>query len=242
MGCASHVDVLDTGMPDAGNKREMVFVYGTLRRGGSNAFRMKGSKFRGPARVEGELHVISWYPGLTLKSGAGWVIGELYKVDPDLLRAIDEFEGLSAGEIEGAHYRRVKVEAQLHETTDLGIAPVWAYEWQGPVDDSKRIVTGDWLDFIQPRPMPVFTWVGLLATVSIFVTLYIGIQGLIAGRTWHLALMGSVFLGSPVIGIVAVIIGNRRRERMNRLRQLSFGICMVFCWIAVAGWAVALVR
>jgi gamma-glutamylcyclotransferase (GGCT)/AIG2-like uncharacterized protein YtfP len=228
-------------MPGAGDESELVFVYGTLRRGGSNAFRMDGADFRGPARVEGELHAITWYPGLALKPGGGWVIGELYKVGSEQLRALDEFEGLSAGEVEGSEYRRVKVPVQLHETAEQEMVSAWAYEWKGPVDESKRVVSGDWLDMMQPRPMPVFTWVALLATASIFVTFYVGIRGLIAGRDWHLALIGAVFLGSPIIGITAVLIGNRRRERMNRLRQLSFGICLVFGLIAAAGWLIVIV-
>lgn len=228
-------------MSEAVDERELVFVYGTLRRGGSNAFRMDGAAFRGTARVEGGLHVITWYPGLTLKSDGEWVIGELYKVGSEQLRALDEFEGLSAGEIEGSEYRRVKVLAHLYELPEEETLWAWTYEWKGPVDPEKKVASGDWLDVMQPRPTPVFTWAALLATASIFVTFYVGIRGLIAGRDWHLALIGAVFLGSPIIGIAAVLIGNRRRERMNRLRQLSFGICLVFGLIAAAGWLIAIV-
>jgi len=240
IGCVPEGFVLEKGMPDAGDERELVFVYGTLRRGGSNAFRMEGAAFRGTARVEGELHVITWYPGLTMKSDGGWVIGELYKVGPEQMRALDEFEGLSAGEVEGSEYRRVRVPVQLHETPEQEMVSAWTYEWKGPVDSTKKIPSGDWLDVMQPPPPPVFTWVALLATASIFVTFYVSIRGLIAGRDWHLPLMGAVFLGSPIIGITAVLIGNRRRERMNRLRQLSFGICLVFGLIAAAGWLIAI--
>jgi gamma-glutamylcyclotransferase (GGCT)/AIG2-like uncharacterized protein YtfP len=122
---------------------ELVFVYGTLRRGGSNAFRMDGAEFVGLGRVEGKLHVISWYPGFVPGEGLGWVVGEVFRVGPEQMRELDEFEGLSAGEIEGSEYRRVKVPVFLdsEETQDA-----WAYEWKGPVNESKRIASGDWLE------------------------------------------------------------------------------------------------
>ena len=129
-------------MPDAVDEKELVFVYGTLRRGGSNAFRMEGAVFCGEARVEGELHAITWYPGLTLKTGAGWVIGEVYQVGPEQMRALDEFEGLSAGEVEGSEYRRVKVAVM----SNGAMMPAWVYEWKGPVDPGKKVVSRDWLD------------------------------------------------------------------------------------------------
>jgi gamma-glutamylcyclotransferase (GGCT)/AIG2-like uncharacterized protein YtfP len=136
-------------MSDARDLQELVFVYGTLRRGGSNAFRMEGAAFRGAARVQGELHAITWYPGLTLKEGAGWVIGEVYRVGPEQMRALDEFEGLSAGEVEGSEYRRVRVPVQLHETPEQEMVPAWAYEWKGPVDPEKKVMSGDWLDVME---------------------------------------------------------------------------------------------
>jgi gamma-glutamylaminecyclotransferase len=129
-------------MPDAVDEKELVFVYGTLRRGGSNAFRMEGAVFCGEARVEGELHAITWYPGLTLKAGAGWVIGEVYQVGPEQMRALDEFEGLSAGEVEGSEYRRVRVPVLLNGE----MVPAWVYEWKGPVEPGKKVVSGDWLE------------------------------------------------------------------------------------------------
>lgn len=120
---------------------ELVFVYGTLRRGGSNAFRMDGAEFVGPATVGGVLYRISWYPGLVLE-GDGRVIGEVHRVGPELLRALDEFEGLAAGEIEGSEYRRVKAEALLGGEEEL---EVWVYEWKGAFNEDERIQSGDWL-------------------------------------------------------------------------------------------------
>jgi len=121
---------------------ELVFVYGTLRRGGSNSFRMNGAEFVSAGKVEGKLYSITWYPGLVLERGGKTVEGDLYRVRAAQLVALDDFEGISANEIEGAEYRRVRTEV----STDGGDVEVaWAYEWKGPVDESRRIQSGDWL-------------------------------------------------------------------------------------------------
>ena len=151
---------------------ELVFVYGTLRRGGSNAFRMDGAEFVGKGTVEGFLHAVSWYPGLVLGGDCGRVIGELYRVGAEQLRALDEFEGLSANEIEGAEYRRVRVEVIPDGSGDTLTA--WTYEWLGPVDERKLVWSGDWLDVVQPRSSPVFTWVGIAATCLLVLPIIAG--------------------------------------------------------------------
>lgn len=130
-------------MPE--DSRTLVFVYGTLRRGGSNACRMEGAEFVGAASVEGKLYTITWYPGLVLAPGAGRVAGELYRVGPEQLAALDEFEGVSAHEVSGAEYQRAEA---LVTTTSPSSATWWAqvYAWMGPVEESRWIPSGDWLD------------------------------------------------------------------------------------------------
>jgi len=119
-----------------------VFVYGTLRQGGSNHFRMAGSRFVTGGSVRGRLYRIDWYPGLVLDPDGGCVIGEVYDVTGDQLRELDVFEGLSAGETEGSEYRRVPT-----EVTDDGKAThAWVWEWLGPVDEARLIASGDWLE------------------------------------------------------------------------------------------------
>jgi len=111
-----------------------VFVYGTLRSGGSNAFRMEGSRYIGPAAVLGRLYHIDWYPGLILDADASKIIGEVHEVSESHLAALDDFEGDA--------YRRMKTTADL---ADGGICEVWLWEYLPPVDESRRIASGDWL-------------------------------------------------------------------------------------------------
>jgi len=121
-------------------ERFRVFVYGTLRREGSNHFRMEGSSFLGEATVRGRLYKIDWYPGLVLDPAGDPVPGEVFEVGPEQLAALDEFEGVSAAEVEGSEYRRVETIAQL----ESGPMTVGVWEWIGPVKEADRI--RDWLE------------------------------------------------------------------------------------------------
>jgi len=118
-----------------------VFVYGTLRQGGSNHFRMAGSRFVCAGRVKGRLYRIDWYPGLIIDSEAGEVLGEVYDVTAEQLRELDVFEGISAGEFEGCEYRRALTNVNSGDST----THAWVWEWVGPFTETKRIPDGDWL-------------------------------------------------------------------------------------------------
>jgi gamma-glutamylcyclotransferase (GGCT)/AIG2-like uncharacterized protein YtfP len=114
-----------------------VFVYGTLRRGGSNHFRMAGAEFVAAATVNGRLYQIDWYPGLVLDDSAGQVRGEVYQVSGCLLDSLDAFEG--------TEYRRVRVEVACGDAHRSPLS-AWVWEWQEPVNETRRITSGDWLE------------------------------------------------------------------------------------------------
>ncbi len=122
--------------------REFVFVYGTLRRGGSNHFRMDGAEFIAAGRISGKLYRISWYPGLVLDAAGDDIVGEVYAVDLDMLGNLDAFEGVSAGETEDSEYRRVRTTITR---ADGEILSAWVWEWLGAVDEGQRLGHGDWL-------------------------------------------------------------------------------------------------
>lgn len=120
---------------------ELVFVYGTLRRGASNHFRMQGAEFVRSGTVRGRMYRFGWYPGLVVDAQGDELVGEIYAVGAEQLAALDLFEGVSAGETAGSEYRRIRV------TVAGGEPPLeaWIWEWLGPVNESDRIVGGDWL-------------------------------------------------------------------------------------------------
>jgi gamma-glutamylcyclotransferase (GGCT)/AIG2-like uncharacterized protein YtfP len=73
---------------------QALFVYGTLMHGQPNARQLISASFVGPAQTVAAFTLIRWqgYPGLRRGGGTG-VRGELYRVSPTLLSALDEFEG-----------------------------------------------------------------------------------------------------------------------------------------------------
>jgi len=116
---------------------ETVFVYGTLRRGGSNHFRMAGAEFIAPATVRGRLYRIDWYPGLVADDCAGEVIGEIHRLPAAMLHALDEYEG--------PEYRRVRMAVRCAAGDGETPREAWVWLWTGAVSESRRIAGGDWL-------------------------------------------------------------------------------------------------
>jgi gamma-glutamylcyclotransferase (GGCT)/AIG2-like uncharacterized protein YtfP len=112
----------------------LLFVYGTLKRGGRRHGLLARQLSRGQARTRPlyALHHLGAYPGLVAAVGAGQVVrGELYEIDCALLRRLDRVEGapglFDLGPVE----------------LDDEVGPAWAYFYQrdpaGP-----RIESGVW--------------------------------------------------------------------------------------------------
>ena len=81
-------------------RRHAVFVYGTLKRGGSNHACLAGQQFIGPARsVPGyTLVALGDYPGMIRQpDDSAGVTGELWRVDDAALAVLDELEGVAEG-------------------------------------------------------------------------------------------------------------------------------------------------
>lgn len=112
-----------------------LFVYGTLRKNGSQQERMKNAVFLAEATVSGQLYQIDWYPGAVIDESQRMRIhGELYQVPDTLLAELDVFEG--------SEYKRVKVNTL---TTKHEIVGAWIWEYARPTEGKKIIASGDWL-------------------------------------------------------------------------------------------------
>ncbi len=219
--------------PDAGS--ELVFVYGTLRRGASNACRMEGARFVETGKLRGRLYRIDWYPGLVLDAEAGWVMGDLFRVSPEHLRQLDGYEGLAEGEIQGSEYRRVV--AGVHSADFPGFPRgAWVWEWIGPIDRERMIVSGDWMDVEQPRRAPWFTAISGICLLAFPAGIVMGAAVSYSGSALEeiaevMFLIGALL--SPFLAFWAGYLANRRREGMEGVRMAIFIFAMVAGTLAV---------
>lgn len=115
-----------------------LFVYGTLRSGGSGAMPLlERCTWLRAATIDGTLYDIDGrFPALLLY-GAARVQGEIWCCPKDLLRSLDEFEGVAAG-----LFRRIGVRAAGHACWTYVAGPALARE----LKPTRRIASGDWLD------------------------------------------------------------------------------------------------
>jgi gamma-glutamylcyclotransferase (GGCT)/AIG2-like uncharacterized protein YtfP len=112
----------------------LLFVYGTLMRGGVRHFALSGQPFLGPARTAPlyELLDLGAYPGLVRAAGAGRPVeGELYLVERRLLPLLDTVEG--APDL----FRLAPVEL-------LGAGEAFAYFYQPDAAGRPRCAADRW--------------------------------------------------------------------------------------------------
>jgi gamma-glutamylaminecyclotransferase len=101
----------------------ILFVYGTLKRGGPNAFRLEGQRFLWEATTAPRYRVIDLgaHPGLVRDEGSSLAVrGELFAVTAECLAELDEFEGVPGP------FLREPIEVPGYEL-------VWAYYLNRPV-------------------------------------------------------------------------------------------------------------
>ena len=73
-------------------ERQLVFVYGTLKRGEKNHHWLEGASWQGEAELSGVLlHDLGPFPMAVI--GEGTAIGEVYAVEEHGLARLDELEG-----------------------------------------------------------------------------------------------------------------------------------------------------
>ncbi len=224
-------------MTKSDTESELVFVYGTLRRGASNAFRMEGAEFVACGEIAGMLFRVSWYPGLVLGPDAGRVAGDLFRLSPAKLRELDEYEGLAADEVEGSEYRRVRTAVLALDGSGRSWE-AWVWEWTGPVDRDKIIASGDWMDVERPRQAPWFTVIAGMCLLAFPVCLFMAVD-----MGSHRSLMESLMAGMANLGAVlapfaamfAVYLAGGRRERGKGIRAMIFACAFAAGILNIAG-------
>jgi len=110
-----------------------VFVYGTLKRGGSNHGFLAGQRFIDEARTQPgfTLYALDGYPGLARDAtDTEGVTGELWDADDACLQRLDALEGTE----EGLYLRFTLTLAPPHDGT-----PAASYLYPRGVDGRPRI-------------------------------------------------------------------------------------------------------
>src|SRR5438477_12185879 len=132
--------------------KHLVFVYGTLRRGGARSMSIMfpSSRFVAEAKVSGSLYDQGAYPGLLLNESNSLVIGEVYEVDDEILNKLDEIEASS-------YYWRRQVEVALGSTLRK---PCWIYEPNPEFHSPRTLITsGDWIEYAKTKTdWPADAW------------------------------------------------------------------------------------
>ena len=96
----------DGGLNSRNTRLTVLFVYGTLRRGLRLHHHLQGAVYLGEARIAGSLYDIGTYPGLVVNPSPGWVSGELFKVDEEMIQSLDAVEEYNPEEPERSEYLR----------------------------------------------------------------------------------------------------------------------------------------
>ena len=187
-------------------RQELVFVYGTLRPGSSNHFRMEEAELQGRAWVLGRLYPLGWYPGLVLDDGGIPVRGEVYAVEREMLRKLDAFEG--------SEYERLKFPVHLEGGNEVR---AWLYEFRGDEGGREEIVPADWLqhEAESEASAPCRRWSKVtfllfpLAVVTGTWALWLDVSG----PRWFALVAGLLAGAFPLVPFFTGRLASKRREQ-----------------------------
>jgi len=106
------------------NKEVLLFVYGTLKKGGWNHYYLKDAEFMGEAETVEKyaMYVSGMIPFVVKNEKISTIKGELYRVNKEILKKVDLLEGHPFG------YKREKVKVRLRESGEEKEA--WMYIWK----------------------------------------------------------------------------------------------------------------
>lgn len=139
-----------------------IFVYGTLRRDGSRPIPMlfPTAVWVGDGVVRGSLFDFGAYPGLrrgNTDNSVGEVIGEVYRVTPEMVALMDTIESYKVDDWAGSYYWRVPV--SVHLNTGVTIEAE-AYEVNPAYFKCTDVVpAGDWVAYVKTKgKLPEELW------------------------------------------------------------------------------------
>ncbi|MDX1506602.1 MAG: gamma-glutamylcyclotransferase family protein [Spongiibacter sp.] len=113
---------------------ELVFVYGTLRRGGRNAHLLKRAQYLGAHTTDAVFHLYDCgrHPGV-MPGGRTAIVGEVYRVTPKEFQRLDELENYPR------YYTRERI------PTPWGEAWIYLFVERPHKSRGKLLEHGDWM-------------------------------------------------------------------------------------------------
>ncbi|MBH0170017.1 gamma-glutamylcyclotransferase family protein [Fictibacillus sp. 18YEL24] len=125
-------------------KKQLVFVYGTLRKEGSNAHYLQNATYiEHRCYAEGQLYDTGCgYPALVLEKNK-WVTGELYEVTTEELKRLDELEDFVENRADNL-YDRIVVKIK----TSVGDIEAIMYVMNAITNDFISIEDNDWIKYL----------------------------------------------------------------------------------------------
>lgn len=128
-----------------------LFVYGTLRRGGSNdiARIAPDARFESVARVRGRLYDVNGrWPALVLDANADWVSGEIYAIPPYAWPALDALEDPVTPQRPAGAYFKVSTQAEVTGVAAMASLTVTLYTANPAATRLTRLIeSGNWLAY-----------------------------------------------------------------------------------------------
>lgn len=136
------------------HKNHQLFVYGSLRKGFEHpAFEYiaRYFQFASHGKIKGLVHDLGEYPAAVPTDADRFIIGELYAVkEADELSyavaQLDDYEGINPDEGPSLYRRELTT-----VYTDGGITEAWVYWYNGDLQNSTPIESGDVLEYMTAR-------------------------------------------------------------------------------------------
>jgi gamma-glutamylcyclotransferase (GGCT)/AIG2-like uncharacterized protein YtfP len=131
---------------------DLLFVYGTLRKGHANSmskYLSTQAEFLAHGRFQGRMYQISDYPGVQASDDENeHVYGEVYRLNDAqaTLTVLDAYEECSPSHPQAAEYQRVTT--RINGLDGSVFEQVWIYLYQWPVTDKRLIATGDFMQML----------------------------------------------------------------------------------------------
>lgn len=116
--------------------KHLVFVYGTLRRGGANNYMLAEANFLGRYTTEPRYTMfrLGHHPAVVARGDTA-IVGEIYRVNDEVFQLLDELECYPTV------FSRQKIPTPAGET--------WIYLYNRLVGTENMVAHGDWLQFLE---------------------------------------------------------------------------------------------